>query len=193
MFWVSVAKELLPLPAKNEWGEDRGEGLAEHSPLSGSLPTRASRGERESGVMPVLCRVDSSACWGGGAAALVRPLCVRWLSPTCRVAWERPPPGVWREGQRFIHSPWSGPRRLAPVRLRLCEATPGQASFSLRSERSLVEAAGVEPASLTDEPAATTCLVRADSRLMAGARTRSHRPSQHEMFSDVHALSPRPS
>ena len=48
-------ENLLPLPAKNERGEDRGEGLAEISPLSGSLPARASRGERENGVMPVLC------------------------------------------------------------------------------------------------------------------------------------------
>ncbi|MGI8965209.1 MAG: type I restriction endonuclease subunit R, partial [Limisphaerales bacterium] len=49
-------ENLLPLPVKNERGEDRGEGLpAKDSPLSDSLPTRASRGERENNVMPVLC------------------------------------------------------------------------------------------------------------------------------------------
>jgi len=53
-FEISVPKELLPLPAKHERAEDRGEGQAENAPLSGSLPTRASRGERENGVMPVL-------------------------------------------------------------------------------------------------------------------------------------------
>jgi type I restriction enzyme R subunit len=49
-------ENLLPLPAKNERGEDRGEGLPhKDSPLSDSLPARASRGERENNVMPVLC------------------------------------------------------------------------------------------------------------------------------------------
>jgi type I restriction enzyme R subunit len=49
-------ENLFPLPAKNERGEDRGEGLPQQdSPLSDSLPARASRGERESTVMPVLC------------------------------------------------------------------------------------------------------------------------------------------
>src|SRR5207247_7904514 len=39
-------ENLLPLPAKYERGEDRGEGLPDNdSPLSDSLPTRASQGE----------------------------------------------------------------------------------------------------------------------------------------------------
>jgi type I restriction enzyme R subunit len=48
-------ENLLPLPAKNERGEDRGGRPDNDSPLSDSLHTRASRGERENGVMPVLC------------------------------------------------------------------------------------------------------------------------------------------
>jgi hypothetical protein len=43
----------------------------------------------------------------------------------------------------------------------------------------MVEAAGVEPASLAKKPAATTCLVRKDFLLCDNVRTRAALPSPH--------------
>jgi len=44
----------------------------------------------------------------------------------------------------------------------------------------MVEAAGVEPASLTDKPAATTCLVRREFQQPDNLLTRIRPSSRHE-------------
>src|SRR5271163_591359 len=49
--------------------------------------------------------------------------------------------------------------------------------------KKMVEAAGVEPASLPNKPAATTCLVRRESQPPDNVLTRIQRPSLHENFS----------
>jgi len=54
----------------------------------------------------------------------------------------------------------------------------GSLRSSLRSERRL-EAAGVEPASLANKPAATTCLVRREFQRPDNVLTRIRLPSQH--------------
>ena len=54
----------------------------------------------------------------------------------------------------------------------------------------MVEAAGVEPASQTKKPAATTCLVRKDFLLCDDDRTRVALPSPHGIRSACCARSP---
>jgi len=46
----------------------------------------------------------------------------------------------------------------------------------------MVEAAGVEPASLTNKPAATTCLVRREFQTRDNVLTRIQGPSRHGIF-----------
>jgi quaternary ammonium compound-resistance protein SugE len=55
----------------------------------------------------------------------------------------------------------------------------------------MVEAAGVEPASLFELPAATTCLVRREFQLPDNVLTRIRPPSRHEIFSASRAPAPR--
>jgi len=51
---------------------------ADNTPLSGSLPTRASRGEREGEVMPVLCeRPPGTMNELRSVLCVLRGLCVR--------------------------------------------------------------------------------------------------------------------
>ena len=59
------------------------------------------------------------------------------------------------------------------------------------AENKVVEAAGVEPASLANKPAATTCLVRREFQPPDNVLTRIRLPSQHGNVSAPHALSPR--
>ena len=54
----------------------------------------------------------------------------------------------------------------------------------------MVEAAGIEPASLNYKPAATTCLSREGFLLCDGAWTRIALPSPHEKISVNNARSP---
>ena len=51
-----------------------------------------------------------------------------------------------------------------------------------KSLKEMVEAAGVEPASLTNKPAATTCLVRREFQFLDDDLTRIQTPSRHEIF-----------
>jgi hypothetical protein len=55
----------------------------------------------------------------------------------------------------------------------------------------MVEAAGVEPASLINKPAATTCLAGEDFLPCDYAPARFALPSPHEIFSTSRARSPR--
>ena len=54
-----------------------------------------------------------------------------------------------------------------------------------------MEAAGVEPASLTNQPAATTCLVGESFLLCDNVRTRVALPSPHGYYLDCRAQTPR--
>ena len=54
----------------------------------------------------------------------------------------------------------------------------------------MVDAAGVEPASLQHKPAATTCLVRRESQPLDTVLTRIQRPSPHVIFSATTAQTP---
>jgi hypothetical protein len=54
----------------------------------------------------------------------------------------------------------------------------------------MVEAAGVEPASLPDKPAATTCLVRRECQPVNNVLTRIHRSSPHAIVSAKTARTP---
>src|SRR5580704_2640108 len=60
------------------------------------------------------------------------------------------------------------------------------------SERRMVEAAGVEPASLPNKPAATTCLVRRESQPPDNVLTRIRLSSPHEKSSARTARTPIP-
>src|SRR4051812_43102971 len=79
-----------------------------------------------------------------------------------------------------------------PVRLRAALwRTPSFAPNAARSERRMVEAAGVEPASLTNKPAATTCLVRREFQTLDNVLTRIHYSNRHVIFSGPRAPIPR--
>ncbi len=68
---------------------------------------------------------------------------------------------------------------------------PKRKHFLHFPKKKVVEAAGVEPASLNKEPAATTCLVRREFQPPDNVLTRIRLPSQHGKVSAYRALSPR--
>jgi hypothetical protein len=69
-------------------------------------------------------------------------------------------------------------------------ALPGENPVDFPRKK-MVEAAGVEPASLPNKPAATTCLVRRESQPPDNDLTRIRRSSPHENFSAKRAQTPR--
>src|SRR5271154_5989054 len=68
---------------------------------------------------------------------------------------------------------------------------PVKSNYFYKYLKNMVEAAGVEPASLPNKPAATTCLVRRESQPPDNDLTRIRRSSLHENFSAERAQTPR--